>query len=173
MNLINMLNMNNLQSESSVLSSNLENEQGLNLFENQASTFTKNGFSDIFSQINQFNVFKEGMIDSEISNVLIAENFNTFKDQLQQTNLISDPAKQEILNILSKDVLGQQDVKQIIKVIQNEPFNVLMPINQANQFINTNASNSKEENQVGQSLKNDFNLLAKQTSPNKIFRYKK
>ncbi|CAM3412919.1 flagellar hook-length control protein FliK [Paraphotobacterium marinum] len=167
MNLINMLNMNNLQSESSVLSSNLENEQGLNLFENQASTFTKNGFSDIFSQINQFNVFKEGMIDSEISNVLIAENFNTFKDQLQQTNLISDPAKQEILNILSKDVLGQQDVKQIIKVIQNEPFNVLMPINQANQFINTNASNSKEENQVGQSLKNDFNLLAKQTSPNK------
>ena len=105
MNLINMLNMNNLQSESSVLSSNLENKQGLNLFENPASTFTKNGFSDILSQINQFNAFDESRIDSEISDVLVSQDFNLFKEQLQQTNLISDPAKQEILNILSKDVL--------------------------------------------------------------------
>ena len=69
-----MLNMNNLQSEASVLSSNLENEQGLNLFENPASTFTKKGFSDILSQINQFNVFDKGMIDSEISDVLVAQD---------------------------------------------------------------------------------------------------
>ena len=38
----------------------------------------------------KFNFFDEIGIDSEISNVLVAENFNTFKDQLQQTNLISD-----------------------------------------------------------------------------------
>ena len=48
-----------------------------------------------------------------------------------------------------------------------------MPITQANQFVQTNASNNKEENLVSQSLKMILIFLQNRFLQIKIFRYKK